>query len=200
MAAQMLLPFALSACCTTDGTCGREDIISTLNNAISAASAAVGAASVAVGLKAGDASLANSGGQLLSQAAKMLEPGDSGSASPPASANPPQAAGEPPPAGPQCVAYLRTQRLGYMRAAARCQVNEQFMASIQNEEASPLPDIQCGGSFNSIDQRIAQQACGRVYACATLAYTAALVPAKQGADCPTSVNAGLARYPIPKVQ
>jgi hypothetical protein len=97
-------------------------------------------------------------------------------------------------AGNACVVRLRQQRLVMLQNAEQCGVSAEFMQSLQNEK--PV-QVDCNSGPVVLDQRGAQLACARVYACAANALTVAMAQAQAGMECTAAQQVGLARWPVP---
>lgn len=171
-----LVALAAAGCSSPSGE--RPGIMQSLQQGL-------GAAAMAVGTATGNKDMANKG-------AEMFDRGRSVSSGTTPGSTEPGGGG-----GADCLQYLNKQRDTMAQNARQCQVNEDLMRSANAPGGSP-PSLNCGGSVGQIDQRMAQQACGRVYLCATAAYTVAISEAQRGAQCKTAMDTGLARYPIPK--
>ena len=95
-----------------------------------------------------------------------------------------------------CVRRLTQQRLEMIGLAQRCATHVHVMGAMRSDQVVPA---RCGPQPPGyIDQTIAQQACGRVYACAANALKVAIDEVKGGMECTAAQHAGMARWPIPR--
>ena len=170
--------FVLSACTTSSGE--SPSFLQSLQQG-------VGALAMGVGVASGNTRLATQGAETLGSGLGSEPGGSSGT-------QVAQGSGGSASSG-DCLQYLRRQRLQALQNAQQCKVNANHMASLGAEREA---DIQCGGTKEYIDQRVAHEACGRVYTCAANAYLVAYREAQAGAECQPAMQRGLARWPIPR--